>query len=311
MVLDIGVFALGLLGLYFGAEWMVKGASSLALQLGVQPVVVGLTIIALGTSSPELVVSLIAAIGKSQGLALGNIIGSNIANVGLVLGLSAMVSPLKVDRSVLRREMPVMLGVSLVFIAMVADLTVSRLESLLLVCGLVGYIGYHFVSAIRSSAAIRTERGEEGASGSRAKNTLLVVVGIALLVGGAQLLVRAGVAISKDLGISEVVIGIVLVAVGTSLPELATSMVSARRQESDLSISNVVGSNIMNILLVIGVVGLVTPLTVDAALLSYELPAMLLFSFVLLPLMKTGSVLNRWEGACLAVGYTAFIVWMF
>ena len=139
----------------------------------------------------------------------------------------------------------------------------------------------------------------------------LVLVGIVLLVGGAQLMVRAGVSISKGLGISEVVIGIVLVAVGTSLPELATSMVSARRQESDLSISNVVGSNIMNILLVIGLVGLVSPLTVEASLLSYELPAMFLFSLVLLPLMKTGGVLSRWEGVFLATAYTAFIVWMF
>lgn len=313
MIFDLGVFALGLSGLYWGAEWLVKGASQLALQLGVQSVVVGLTVIALGTSSPELVVSLIAAVKQSQGLALGNIIGSNIANVGLVLGLSAMVAPLKIDVGVLRREMPVMLGVSVVFYAMAADLTISRWESLLLVCGLVGYIGYHLVSAMRSSAAKRDERdnGVKGEDGSRAKNALLGVAGIALLVGGAQLMVRAGVAISKDLGISEVVIGIVLLAVGTSLPELATSIVSARRRQSDLSISNVVGSNLLNILLVVGVVGLVSPLAVDAALLSFELPVMLVFSFVLLPLMKSGSVLNRWEGACLAAGYAAFIVWMF
>ena len=304
---------MGLLGLYFGAEWLVKGASSLALQLGVKPVVVGLTIIAVGTSSPELVVSMIAAVGKSQGLALGNIIGSNIANVGLVLGVSAMIAPLRVDSSVLRREMPVMLGVSLVFLAMLYDLTVTRFESFLLVCGLVAYMGYHLISAIRASAIDRAGRedGEEGADEGRLKNILLVVFGIVLLVGGAQLMVRAGVSISKGLGISEVVIGIVLVAVGTSLPELATSMVSARRQESDLSISNVVGSNIMNILLVIGLVGLVAPLSVEASLLSYELPAMFLFSLVLLPLMKTGGVISRWEGAFLASGYIAFIVWMF
>jgi cation:H+ antiporter len=309
LIIEMGWFALGLCGLYFGAEWLVGGASRLALLFGIKPIVVGLTIVAFGTSSPELVVSLTAALKQSQGLALGNVIGSNIANVGLVLGLAAMFAPLKVGLGLLRRELPIMIGVSLLFVLMTLDLVISYWDGLVLVLGLFAYTGYHLYGALKAAKAGK-EDADEAVPQKRAagKNALGVVVGIVLLVGGAHLMVQSGIAIAQAFGISEVIIGIMLIAVGTSLPELATSIVSARRNESDICISNVIGSNIFNTLLVIGAVGLVTPLTVDRSLLYYELPVMLLFSLALAPLMKSGFVLSRLEGAFMFGSYVVFII---
>jgi len=323
LAIQIGLFILGLLVLYLGAEWLVKGSSRLAQALGVKPIVIGLTIVAFGTSSPEFVVSLLAALKKSEGIAIGNIIGSNIANVGLILGISALVSPLKVELGVLRRELPVMIGVSLLFTVMLLDQKISFWNGLILFSGLLGYIGYHFYNAMKVQKAtddfvLRSKANQKidnettlDENGSRLENTLLAIVGLALLVGGANLMVRSGVLIARKVGVSEIVIGLTLVSVGTSLPELATSVVSARRKESDISVGNVIGSNIFNIMCVIGIVGMVAPLDVDRGLLFFELPVMLLFSVALFPLMKTGNVLNRIEGAILLVGYGIFIICLF
>ena len=300
-------------GLYGGAEWLVKGSSHLAQTFGIKPIVIGLTVVAFGTSSPELVVSLTAVLKKSPGLAMGNIIGSNIANIGLVLGLSALVSPLKIELNLLRRELPIMIGVSLLLYLMAIDLEISSWDGLLLFSGLIGYIGYHLFSAIKASRTNRENIHEVllNRNGSRKKNALLVFIGLILLVGGAHLMVRSGVSIARAAGVSEVVIGMTLVAVGTSLPELATSLVSARRKASDICVSNVIGSNIFNTLLIVGVVALITPLEVERNLLFFELPVMVLFSLALVPLMKTGFVLSRLEGAFLAAGYIVFILWVF
>jgi len=313
LAIDSGWFLLGLFGLYWGAESLVKGSSHLAQTFGIKPIVIGLTVVAFGTSSPELVVSLTAALKKSPGLAIGNIIGSNIANIGLILGLSALVSPLKIELNLLRRELPTMIGVSLLLYLMALDLEISSWEGLLLFSGFIGYIGYHLYSTIQAS---RTHQGNINGgvlheNGSRTKNALLVLTGLILLVGGAHLMVRSGVSIARAAGVSEVVIGLTLVAIGTSLPELATSLVSARRRASDICVSNVIGSNIFNTLLIVGVVALITPLEVERNLLFFELPVMLLFGLVLIPLMKTGFVLNRLEGAFLSAGYIAFILWVF
>lgn len=310
---QVGLFILGLTGLYFGAEWLVQGSSRLARSLGIKPVIIGLTIVALGTSSPELAVSLSAALKKSQGLAIGNVIGSNIANIGLILGLSALVSPLKVELSLLRRELLVMVAVAVVLFLMLFDLSIGFWEGLALFSGLLGYIGYYLYSAMKAS---RSEPpGAYGAAlapkGSGLKNGLRLIIGLALLIGGAQLMVRSGVFIARTLGVSEVTIGITLIAVGTSLPELATSIVSARRQASDICVGNVIGSNIFNTLFIIGFVAMVVPLTVDKGILRLELPVMLLFSVVVMPLMKTGFVLNRFEGAVLLLGYGVFISCLF
>ena len=313
MAIDSGWFLLGLFGLYWGAESLVKGSSHLAQSFGIKPIVIGLTVVAFGTSSPELIVSLTAALKKSPGLAIGNIIGSNIANIGLILGLSALVSPLKIELNLLRRELPIMIGVSLLLYLMAIDLKISFWDGLLLFSGLIGYIGYHVFSTIKASRTNRENisEGVLNGNGSRTKNALLVFMGLMLLVGGAHLMVRSGVSIARAAGVSEVVIGMTLVAIGTSLPELATSLVSARRKASDICVSNVIGSNIFNTLLIVGVVAMITPLEVERNLLFFELPVMVLFSLALVPLMKTGFVLNRLEGAFLSAGYIAFILWVF
>jgi cation:H+ antiporter len=311
LTIEAGGFLLGLFGLYLGAEWLVKGSSHIARTFGVRPIVIGLTLVAFGTSSPELVVSLTAALNGSQGLAIGNIIGSNIANIGLILGLSALVSPLRIELSLLRRELPMMIAVSLLLCLMAIDLEIGFGDGLLLISGFCGYIGYHLFSAIKASRANGGRTYEVGANGGRAKNAILVIVGAALLVGGAHLMVQSGIMIARAAEISEAVVGLTLVAIGTSLPELATSLVSARRKASDICVGNVIGSTLFNILLIVGLVALVAPLKIDGSLLVFELPVMMLFSLALVPLMKSGSVLNRLEGAFLSACYFAFIAWEF
>ena len=301
VAIQSGFFILGLLGLSFGAEWLVKGSSRIAKALGVNPVVIGLTVVAFGTSSPELVVSLLAAIKKSEGLAIGNIIGSNIANIGLVLGLSALVSPLRVQSRVVLYELPVMIAVSVMFVFMLLDQEVSYFDGLILFLGLLGYIAYHLYNTIKVSKSNQTKTHETsfGTDGSWIKNLLLLIVGLALLLGGAHLMVRSGIVLARMLGISEVIIGMTLVSIGTSLPELATSVFCAIRKETDILVGNIIGSNIFNIMCVMGIVGMVSPLGVDRSLLSFEAPVLLLFSFALVPFMKSGFILNRIEGGTL------------
>lgn len=313
VVIQSGFFVLGLLGLSFGAEWLVKGSSRIAKALGVKPVVIGLTIVAFGTSSPELVVSLLAAIKKSEGIAIGNIIGSNIANIGLILGLSALVSPLKVQSSVVRYDLPVMIGVSVIFVSMLLDQKISFFNGLILFLGLLGYIAYHLHNAIKVSKSNQTKTHETALDkdGSWIMNLLLVIVGLALLLGGANLMVRSGIVLARMLGVSEVIIGITLVSIGTSLPELATAVFCAIRKESDILVGTIVGSNIFNMMCVLGIVGMVSPLSVDRRLLFFEAPVLLLFSFALVPFMKSGFILNRIEGGTLLGGYVGFIALLF
>lgn len=309
--LEILWFVLGLVGLYFGAEWMVTGASRLAGSFGIRPMVVGLTVVAFGTSSPELAVSLIAVFEESDGIAIGNIIGSNIANIGLIMGASALVSPLKVELTVLRRELPIMVGVSLLFIALLYDGTIGFWDGCLLFAGLLIYLAYQLRGLFGGGDPSAGPTEGQAEAPRHGWNALLIVVGLALLVGGANLMIESGIVIARMLGISEIVIGIALVAVGTSLPELATSMVSAFRGESDISVGNIIGSNIFNVMCVVGIVSMIVPLSVNGELLYFELPVMMAFSLVLFPFMRTSFVLSRLEGAVLLVGYAVFISYLF
>ncbi len=309
--LEIFWFILGLVGLYFGAEWMVTGASRAAGSFGIRPIVVGLTVVAFGTSSPELAVSMIAVFEESNGIAIGNIIGSNIANVGLILGASALVSPLKVELNVLRRELPIMVFVSLLFIVLLYDGTIGFWDGCLLFVGLLVYLAYQLRGLFKGGQPTAELPKGQGVAPRHGWNALLIVVGLGLLVGGANLMIESGIVIAKMFGISEIAIGIALVAVGTSLPELATSMVSAFRGESDISVGNIIGSNIFNIMCVVGLVSMIAPLSVSAELLYFELPVMIAFSLVLFPFMRSGFVLSRLEGAALLVGYAVFMVFVF
>ncbi len=264
-VLYITLCFFGFLLLYFGAEWLVKGSSSLAHSLGITPIVIGLTVVAFGTSAPELVVSLISSIQAKSMIAVGNVVGSNICNIALVLGLSAVFNPIKCDPSMVRRDIPIMLAISIYLLLLTFNSTLGRIEGATLFTGIILYtfFNYYLTKKETTKAAdIESELEEIGFIGSRPKQVLLIAVGIAGVVIGAQIVVDSAVKIMTILGVSEKFIGLTIVAFGTSLPELATSVVAALRGEMDISIGNLVGSNVFNIMSVLGIASLVRPIPI-------------------------------------------------
>ena len=305
MLLSLFLFLAGLLLLYYGAEYLVSGSSRLALSYGVRPLIVGMTVVAFATSMPELMVSLLAAVRGSSDLAAGNIIGSNIANVGLILGSAALLTPLRVSSSTLRREIPIMIGASVLLYLFCLDGRLGFVDGLILFLLLCAFLFYCLRTGRDSTGearpAVPASRQERG------RDLLLVLGGIVGLGAGAQLMVHAAVAIARAFGVSELVIGMSIVALGTSLPELAASLMSAWKGEMDLSIGNVIGSNIFNILFVLGICPMIRPLQIEPAILHRDLPIMLAFSIVLLPLLWRDRTLGRIRGAGLLVAYFAFI----
>lgn len=313
MLLQIILFLAGLAGLYFGAEWLVKGASRFARSFNIRPIVIGLTIVAFGTSMPELVTSVVAGIKHLSDIAVGNIVGSNIANIGLILGLAAIVQPLTIDMRLLSREMPIMIGISLLLYFMGWDGILSRLEGGILLVGIVTYTCYVYRMALKESKAVEQEYEEfvGAAYDSILKDIFWIIIGLVALVGGAYLLVHSAIYIARVVGISELVIGLTVIAVGTSLPELATSMVAAIRKESDISVGNVIGSNVFNILAVLGIAAIIQPLQINPISLRIDMPVMLFFSMALIPMITWKFVLTRGQGIFLLVGYSVYILWLF
>ncbi len=314
MLLQSLIFLLGLGVLYLGAEWLVKGAASLALSYGIRPIVVGITVVALGTSMPEFVINFFAAFTGEDSLALGNIVGSNICNIALILGMSAMVLPLAVSPNTLRKEYPLMIAVLILFYVLALDGLISKRDGVLLVGGLVAFLIYIFFDARRlSGPPVKKEHGigKDGKAEAPASRKILsVVVGIVLLAAGARAMVYAAVNVATMLEIDPVVVGLTVVAVGTSLPELAASVVSAIRQESDISVGNVLGSNMLNVLFVVGFVSLIHPLRVDPISLEIHFPVMLFFGIVLLPLAWTQFRITRVEGGFLFAGFVGYMVFL-
>jgi cation:H+ antiporter len=303
---------LGLGLLYFGAQVLIKGGAALAFRFGLSALVVGLTVIAYGTSSPELVVSLQAAFSGNSAIAVGNVIGSNICNIALILGLCSLVQPLTASAQVIRREVPIMIGVSLLLVGVIWDGVIGRIDGALLLAGLITYTWLTVRAARSAKAALAEQEYDEdfhvGAPGA-GRSVALVVLGLAVLIGGSHLFVTGAVEIARHWGISDVVIGLTVVAVGTSLPELATSLVAALRGHSDVAIGNVVGSNIFNVLGILGLVALVHP--IDAAGLSrIDLGMMIATAVALLPVARSGGRVNRVEGAILLGVYVAYTVWL-
>lgn len=312
----------GILGVYIGAEWLVKGSSNLSRELGIRPIIIGLTVIAFGTSSPELAVSLSASIKESDEIAIGNIIGSNIANIGLVLGVSALVFPLKVERIIMKSELPLMIAISAALYLMAIDNEIGFVDGLFLFTGIMVFTGYQIYHAINSRGKPHNLMSNTNMAGLANKqsstrrkklllNILFIVAGLVGLLIGAHLLVKTAIFIAGRCGISEMVIGLTVVAFGTSVPEMATSVVSAFRKEAELCVGNIIGSNIFNILMVIGAVALIRPLNVMQGTIFFELPAMLLFSIALIPMMRGTLAVNRIEGFILVLGYFAFIILLF
>ena len=316
MLVLIGLIV-GLVLLFFGGEWLVTGASRLARSLGISPLIVGLTVVAMGTSMPELLVSLSAILRDSSDISVGNVVGSNIANIGLILGISGLIYPISIHASVLRRELPIMLVVAIAAYITFLDGEVSRFDGALLVGGLIAFILF-MIYASRTEQRQRalaesTALPEDDISLSeiqRGREILRLLLGIALLIIGAQLTVDNAVQFAESIGISERIIGITLIAVGTSLPELVTSATAAFRKESDIAIGNVVGSNIFNIVAILGITALVKPIGVTAHLINIDALVMLGFSFLLIPFVANRS-LGRGEGAFFLLAYLSFLIYTF
>ncbi len=312
------LFVLGLAALILGAELLVRGASRLALTIGISPLVVGLTVVAFGTSSPELAISVHAAWAGQVDIALGNVVGSNIFNILFILGLSALITPLVVHQQLIRREVPLMIAVSLLLWALAVDGGLQRWEGIALALGLAAYIVYAIRASRRETAQIMAEYAEALPSADSrwdrhwSVQTLLILGGLGLLVLGSDWLVEAAVAFARDLGVSELVIGLTLIAAGTSLPEVATSVMAAVRGERDIAVGNVVGSNIFNILGVLGLSAAVAPtsLTVSPALLAFDLPVMVAVAVACLPIFFTGNLIARWEGGLFFAYYLAYTAYL-
>ncbi len=302
--------------LYFGAEWLVRGAARLAGSLGVSPIVVGLTVVSFGTSAPELVVSVVASLGGNSDLAVGNVLGSNLANLGLILGLTALVRPLEVAARVVWREVPLMLLVTAALYPLALDGELSRGDGTILLLGLAGYLIFVFQTVESEAPEIVGEYEEfmraASPSGKRVRgmDVLLIVAGCGGLVLGGYAIVEGAVAVASFLGISQIVIGLTVVAVGTSLPELATSLVAAMHKEADIAVGNVIGSNIFNILAILGTATVVQPIHVSSSVLARELPAVLIISVLVVPMLRTGWCIQRWEGALLLVCYLGLGLWL-
>jgi len=313
--MTVVLFVAGLGLLVLGAEWLVKGASRLAAALGISPLVIGLTVVAYGTSAPEMAVSVKSAWAGQPDLALGNVVGSNIFNVLLILGASAIITPLVVSSQLIRLDVPIMIGVSLLTLLLAGDGSVGRLDGAILFALAVAYTVFQIRQSRKESAAVREEYGREfGPSRSAtAANLASIAAGLVLLVLGSRWLVNGAVAFAQALGVSELVIGLTIVAAGTSLPEVATSILAAFRGERDIAVGNVVGSNIFNVLAVLGLAGLVAPggLPAPAALLRFDLPVMVAVALACLPIFASGALIARWEGALFLfyyVAYTAYLV---
>lgn len=298
---------LGLAALVLGAEWFVRGAARLAVAFGVPPLVIGLTVVAYGTSMPELVVSAVAALEGRSAIALGNVVGSNIANIGLILGITALISPPRVDGSLVRREVPWLLASALVLPVMLMDGAISRFDALLLLVGAIAFTIFTVRTTREASGdqGIESDEAEAAARRGLAAAIAFTVVGLALLLVGGRWFVDAASEMAVRFGISERVVGLTIVAVGTSLPELAASVVAAIRGFSSLAIGNVIGSNIFNVVFVLGGAGVIAPVQGELQALRLDLALMIGFTIVAALLLRGARRIPRWEGGVLLAGYIA------
>jgi len=295
------LFVLGLAGLFLGGDWLVRGASGIARGLGVPPLVIGLTIVGFGTSAPEMLVSVQAALAGAGGIAIGNVLGSNIANILLILGIAALMGPIAAPFARLRADLAWMTGSALLLVPLFLDGRLTRAEGGLLALGIAVYLALAFR---RRDIA---ETGQDEAVAPMLPAVLRTLAGLVLLILGARLMVDASVGIARAFGVSEAVIGLTIVAVGTSLPELAASVAAALKGARDIAIGNVIGSNIFNILAILGVSALVAPLAVAPGFLMRDLPVMLGVSVLLCLALALRGRLGRGGGAGLLGGYGLYL----
>jgi len=312
MLITLVLFVAGLAILVAGAESLVRGSSALALRLGISPLVVGLTVVAFGTSSPELAVSVDSALRGSSSIALGNVIGSNIANIALILGVTALIQPLLVQRSLIVGQIPFMIAVSCLLWLLLLDNNLSFADGLLMFTGLIVYI----YASYRSSRHQDPTESEEILPGDVTSLQskvwfciVLIVLGLAALVGGGMMLVDAAVELARIFNVDETIIGLTVVAFGTSMPELATSVVAALRKQADIALGNIVGSNIFNILSILGIASMITPLS-SVGFSHIDFAVMVAFAVILLPMCMTRRKLDRMEGLILVAGYLAYLYYI-
>jgi cation:H+ antiporter len=316
------LFVAGLVGLIVGASLLVRGASKLALSFGISPLVVGLTVVAFGTSAPEVAVSVGAVLGGTTDVAVGNVVGSNIFNVLFILGLSALITPLVVGSQLIRQEVPIMVGVSLLLCAVGLDGRIGLFDAVLLSVLMVAYTVFLVVQSRRESQAAEDSPTEEvpelkaGAWDARLPGQLLLIAaGLVALVLGSDWLVTAAVAFAKQLGVSDLIIGLTIVAAGTSMPEVATSITAALKGERDIAVGNVVGSCVFNILGCVGIAGVVAAYTgpglvLPPALLAFDLWVMVAVALACLPVFLTGREIARWEGGVFLAYYIAYVAYL-
>lgn len=309
------LFSSGLVLLILGAEMLVRGASRLAVAAGISPLVVGLTVVAFGTSSPELAVSLKASFTGEPDILMGNVVGSNVFNVLLVLGFSALIAPLAVQQQLVRLDVPLLIGASLLVYAMSLDGRLGRIDGAVLFAGIVGYTFFLIRASRRESAEVRAEYDEVFGAAPRHRwviDVALVAAGLALLVLGARWLVDGAVALAVSFGASKTVVALTIVAAGTSLPEAATSIVASVRGERDIAVGNAVGSNLFNLLAVLGLSGLAAPLGIAVApsIVAVDLPIMIAVAAACLPVFFTGYEIARWEGALFLAFYAAYTAYL-
>jgi cation:H+ antiporter len=294
-----------------GAELFIRGAVRIARTFGVSPFVIGLTLVGFGTSAPELVVNISAALNDTTDIAVGNIVGSNVANIGLILGVAAVLNPVSAQMRLLRIELPIMLAASAGVWAAAEYGAITRGIGLAYLAGFVLVMAYLFRSAKEEPPEVKEEIGQSVPATVHRTwvSAVLLLIGLVGLVGGAELMVRSAVAVATEWGVSELIIGLTIVAVGTSLPELAATAAAAYRGESDIAVGNVVGSNIFNVLLILGATAQVAPLPIPDDLRRLDIPVMMAFSVALLLMLAKGLRVRRWQGALLLAAYAGYVAW--
>ncbi|MFC1574555.1 calcium/sodium antiporter [Gemmatimonadota bacterium] len=321
MTVQIPLLLMGFAALYFGADWMVRGAARLEVSLGLSPIVIGLTVVSLGTSAPELVVAILATVQGSGDLAVGNVLGSNLANIGLILGATALVRPMLVMERVVKKEIPIMIALTVFLFPIIMDGRISRPDGVILCVLLTVYLAYVFHRGKKAPPTLVTGlprlagKMEPSAGKGLLVDVGLVVAGALGLVMGGKAIVVSATYLAQELGVSELIIGLTVVAIGTSLPELATSLMAAFRNQTDIAVGNVIGSNIFNVAGVLGVAGTVRPITVTPGVLRVEYPAVVVLSLLVYLVARFSParerfLIRRWEGAILLGAYISLGFWI-
>jgi len=309
MLLEILYVVIGVAMVLYGADRLTEGAASLARRMKVPEIIIGLTIVAAGTSAPELFVSVVSALNGTPDLAVGNVVGSNTMNAMLIVGVAAMVAPMTISRSTVRKDIPFSVGASLLLLLLAFDSYLGLVDGLLLLAGFAIFMTYTLMQARQGNGAESAADATTVAPRSPWLSAGFIVLGLVLLVSGSDLFVSAASNIATQMGVSEGVIGLTVVAGGTSLPELATSVVAARKGQSAIAIGNVIGSNVFNILLILGLTATISPLPIEG-ITSVDMGVMLLSVVLVWLFSRTRYTVERWEGASLVVGYLAYLGWM-